>query len=75
MNSKKSKNKELRISLGVGFFVEGLIGFAMLKILPLREAINSFFMMIIAVVFIGFLIYLISVGEQERRRKLKEHYN
>ena len=68
----KKRKLEPLISLGVGIVVEGLIGYAMFKILPPWEALNSFFMMLLASVILGAIVFLLYVGDKDKRERLRE---
>lgn len=72
MKSKISNRLELLISIGVGIVIEGLIFFAMLCILPFREAISYFLTMVLASLIMGTFIVLLYMGDQEKRNKICE---
>ena len=70
---KNEKRKfEPLIGLGVGIVIEGLIGYAMFKILPPWEAVNSFLLMLLASAILGAIIFLLYVGDKDKREKLWE---
>lgn len=63
---------DLKIGLGVGILVEGLIGFAMLYICPPAEAISSFLTMVLTTILIAVVAFFAHIGHQRRSRGKRE---
>lgn len=72
MNPNKDK-KELRISIGVGIILEGLIVFAIAQIATTAEALGAFATMLVVCLFLIIFVYMASTGNEERSRKMREH--
>lgn len=68
---KKRKSESL-IAFGVGIVVEGLIGYAMFKILPPWDAVNSFLIMLLVSAILGAIVFLLYVGDKDKRERLIE---
>ncbi len=68
---KKRKSEPL-IAFGVGIVVEGLIGYAMFKILPPWDAVNSFLIMLLVSAILGAIVFLLYVGDKDKRERLIE---
>jgi hypothetical protein len=62
----------IKIGLGVGILVEGLIGFTMLYICPFVEAISSFLTMLVISAFIGVIAFFAYTGHQKRSKGIRE---
>lgn len=65
MDSEKSRKKELRLCLGAGILIEGLIFFAIFHISSFGEALGTCLAMLLISSFLGCLAYMASLKSEQ----------